>query len=201
MMMYPQTKAKGTITHQCGASVDTAYAEAIIPKIVGTSTVAPNASYFLRSHFGQRRRASSEAPESQMRKCSIQLSGFDEPPEEVDCMGRGVVLGEGKSLFVRVAELFLPPGRRRKNPSIVLDGGASGRFMPTSGGTQRRFDTFADLLYRGSRKENGKSGSRSKNLALFPEASTPIRPGFAKADLRRRLVCNNSAFPLTLCPR
>ncbi len=68
-MMNAHTQATKNMTNQDEVSVETAYAEAINAKTVGTKTVAPNATYLRCSQSGHRSSVSVPAPESQKKMC------------------------------------------------------------------------------------------------------------------------------------
>src|SRR6476661_3898150 len=64
-MMKAQTRLIGAMIRQSLVSVESAYEQAMIANVEGTSTVAPKATYLRRSQAGQASRLSAEAPESQ----------------------------------------------------------------------------------------------------------------------------------------
>src|SRR5688500_8214097 len=75
-MMNAHTIDTAAITRQSSVSVERAYAAATAAKALGTSTVAPKATYFRRSHEGHSARLSSLAPDNQKNRRVTGPGGF-----------------------------------------------------------------------------------------------------------------------------
>ena len=75
-MMNDHTSDTGAMMYQLSVSVLSAYAQAMMANVEGTSTVAPKATYLRRSHAGQASRLSEEAAESQKKTRSMRCRVF-----------------------------------------------------------------------------------------------------------------------------